>query len=121
VFSLDPKEAKPWAQLVMGDPQARCPGVVLTPAIPSPDSYAKKPQQKPTPNFLLQEFQKLASPEAQILMEWMAGSPAPLTLGVLRLLQGALNQQGNAAQPLAEVLVSGLLESLPGQERVLHE
>jgi Leucine-rich repeat (LRR) protein len=120
VITLDRREAEPWAAMVMGDHQARCPGVVLADAASSTADAGKLPPE-PLPQDLLKGFQQLASPEAQSLMEWMAGSPAPLTLAVLRLLQGALRQQGNTAQPLAEVLISGLLERLPGQNEVQLE
>ena len=123
VISLNPRETRPWAALVMGDRQARCPGVVISPsailnstAPPPPPSMAK-----PCAKDLLKGFLGVASSEAQMLLSWMAGSPAPLTLGVLRLLQGALRQKGNTAQPLAEVMVSGLLERLPSQEGVKFE
>ncbi|MFN9623005.1 MAG: SAV_2336 N-terminal domain-related protein, partial [Cyanobacteriota bacterium] len=123
VISVNPRETRPWAALVMGDRQARCPGVVIPPyallnstAPPLPPSLAK-----PCAEDLLKGFLGVASSEAQMLLSWMAGSPAPLTLGVLRLLQGALRQKGNTAQPLAEVMVSGLLERLPSQEGVRFE
>ena len=121
VISLNPKETRPWAALAMGDKQARCPGVILPPSAHlsrrDPDPLAAKP----SPDELIKSFRGVASSEAQMLLAWMAGSPAPLTLGVLRLLQGALRQDGNNAQPLAEVMVSGLLERLPGQEGVKFE
>jgi Leucine-rich repeat (LRR) protein len=120
VISLDRREAGPWAAMVMGNHQARCPGVVL-PEVASPGVDPGKLPPAPLPQELLKGFQQLASPEAMSLMQWMAASPAPLTLGVLRLLQGALRQQGNSAQPLAEVLVSGLLVRLPGQNEVALE
>jgi len=120
VISLDRREAGPWAAMVMGDHQARCPGVVLA-EVASPGVDLGKLPPAPLPHELLKEFQQLASPEAMSLMQWMAASPAPLTLGVLRLLQGALRQQDNSAQPLAEVLVSGLLVRLPGQKEVALE
>ena len=117
VISLDRREAGPWAAMVMGNHQARCPGVVLAEVA----SHGADPGKLPPaslPQELLKGFHKLASPEAMSLMRWMAASPAPLTMGVLRLLQGALRQQENSAQPLAEVLVSGLLVRLPGQNEV---
>lgn len=120
VISLDRREAGPWAAMVMGDHQARCPGVVLA-EVASPGVDPGKLPPAPLPQELLKGFQQLASPEAMSLMQWMAASPAPLTLGLLRLLQGALRQQGNSAQPLAEVLVSGLLVRLPGQNEVALE
>jgi internalin A len=120
VISLDRREAGPWAAMVKGDHQARCPGVVLA-EVASHDADLGKLPPAPLPQALLKGFQKLASPEAMSLIQWMAASPAPLTLGVLRLLQGALRQQENIAQPLAEVLVSGLLVRLPGQNEVALE
>jgi hypothetical protein len=117
VISLDRREAGPWAAMVMGDHQARCPGVVLA-EVASHDADPGKLPPAPLPQELLKGFQQLASPEAMSLMQWMAASPAPLTMGVLRLLQGALRQHENSAQPLAEVLVSGLLVRLPGQNEV---
>jgi|694.fasta_scaffold18477_2 Leucine-rich repeat (LRR) protein len=120
VISLDRREAGPWAAMMMGDHQARCPGVVLV-EVASHGADPGKLPLAPLPQELLKGFQQLASPEAMKLMQWMAASPAPLTLGVLRLLQGALRQQDNSAQPLAEVLVSGLLVRLPGQYEVALE
>jgi formylglycine-generating enzyme required for sulfatase activity len=121
VISLNPREIRPWAALVMGNHQARCPGIVFPP--PSIVSSKAPPPSmaKPCAEDLLKGFLGVASSEAQMLLSWMAGSPAPLTLGVLRLLQGALRQEGNTAQPLAEVMVSGLLERLPGQKTVQFE
>jgi Leucine-rich repeat (LRR) protein len=120
VISLDRREAGPWAAMVMGVHQARCPGVVLA-EVASHGADPVKLPPAPLPQELLKGFQQLASPEAMSLMQWMAASPAPLTLGVLRLLQGAMRQQDNIAQPLAEVLVSGLLVRLPGQNEVALE
>jgi formylglycine-generating enzyme required for sulfatase activity len=64
---------------------------------------------------LWQEFEKRASPEARELMLAMAASLF-LTLPVLRLLLAVAAPRAFAPQPLAEVLVSGLVRRLPGQE-----
>ena len=121
VISLNPREIREWAALVMGNHQARCPGIVLPPPAILNSKAPTPSMAKPCAEDLLKGFLGVASSEAQMLLSWMAGSPAPLTLGVLRLLQGALRQEGNTAQPLAEVMVSGLLEQLPNQKTVQFE
>ncbi|MFN6339485.1 MAG: SAV_2336 N-terminal domain-related protein, partial [Cyanobacteriota bacterium] len=129
VISLDPSEAAPWAEMVMGNGLCPCQGVVFadpTQWLQKTDSSANAMEaddqlDDPRPEDLLREFHRLASPAARALMDWMAGSPAPLTLTLLRLLQGALRQPGNSIQPMAEVLGSGLLQRLPGQADVRPE
>jgi formylglycine-generating enzyme required for sulfatase activity len=125
VISLDRRELGPWAALVMGEAWARCAGRVLPAAEPEPQLLSRGEQ--PTParaeisdeeaERLWQEFAQRASPEARELMHSMAASLF-LTLPVLRLLLAVLAPQAFAPQPLAEVLVSGLVRRLPGQEGV---
>ena len=123
VISLDRRELGPWAALVMGEAWARCAGRVLP--VAEPQLLGR--DEQPTPataeindeeaERLWQEFAQRASPEARELMLSMAASLF-LTLPVLRLLQAVVAPQAFAPQPLAEVLVSGLVRRLPGQETV---
>jgi formylglycine-generating enzyme required for sulfatase activity len=125
VISLDRRELGPWAALVMGEAWARCAGRVLPAAEPEPQLLSRGEQ--PTParaeisdeeaERLWQEFAQRASPEARELMHSMAASLF-LTLPVLRLLLAVVAPKAFAPQPLAEVLVSGLVRRLPGQEGV---
>jgi formylglycine-generating enzyme required for sulfatase activity len=125
VISLDRRELGPWAALVMGEAWARCAGRVLPAAESEPQLQGRGEQ--PTParaeisdeeaERLWQEFAQRASPEARELMHSMAASLF-LTLPVLRLLLAVVAPQAFAPQPLAEVLVSGLVRRLPGQEGV---
>ena len=123
VISLDRRELAPWAALVTGDGRARCAGRLL-PAAESQDLGRVDPPMAATGEIseeeaerLWQEFERRASPEARELMLSMAASLF-LSLPVLRLLQAAEAPRAFAPQPLAEVLVSGLVRRLPGQERV---
>jgi formylglycine-generating enzyme required for sulfatase activity len=123
VISLDRRELGPWAALVMGEAWARCAGRVLP--VAEPQLLGR--DEQPTPataeindeeaERLWQEFAQRASPEARELMLSMAASLF-LTLPVLRLLLAVVAPQAFAPQPLAEVLVSGLVRRLPGQEGV---
>ena len=123
VISLDRRELGPWAALVMGETYARCAGRVLP--VAEPQLLGR--DEQPTPataeineeeaERLWQEFAQRASPEARELMLSIAASLF-LTLPVLRLLQAVVAPQAFAPQPLAEVLVSGLVRRLPGQETV---
>jgi formylglycine-generating enzyme required for sulfatase activity len=125
VISLDRRELGPWAALVMGEAWARCAGRVLPAAESEPQLLSRGEQ--PTParaeisdeeaERLWQEFAQRASPEARELMHSMAASLF-LTLPVLRLLLAVVAPKAFAPQPLAEVLVSGLVRRLPGQEGV---
>ncbi|MFZ0409827.1 MAG: formylglycine-generating enzyme family protein [Cyanobium sp.] len=125
VISLDRRELGPWAALVMGEAWARCAGRVLPAAEPEPQLLGRGEQPIPAraeisdeeAERLWQEFAQRASPEARELMHSMAASLF-LTLPVLRLLQAVVAPQAFAPQPLAEVLVSGLVRRLPGQETV---
>jgi formylglycine-generating enzyme required for sulfatase activity len=123
VISLDRRELGPWAALVMGEAWARCSGRVL----PAADPHLLGWGEQPTADMaeicegdaerLWQEFAQRASPEARELMHAMAASLF-LTLPVLRLLLAVVAPKAFAPQPLAEVLVSGLVRRLPGQETV---
>jgi formylglycine-generating enzyme required for sulfatase activity len=123
VISLDRRELGPWAALVMGEAWARCAGRVLPVAEPQLLGRDEQPTPATTEindeeaERLWQEFAQRASPEARELMLSMAASLF-LTLPVLRLLQAVVAPQAFAPQPLAEVLVSGLVRRLPGQETV---
>jgi formylglycine-generating enzyme required for sulfatase activity len=123
VISLDRRELGPWAALVMGEAYARCAGRVL----PGAELQLLGRDEQPTSataeineeeaERLWQEFAQRASPEARELMLSMAASLF-LTLPVLRLLLAVVAPKAFAPQPLAEVLVSGLVRRLPGQEGV---
>jgi len=125
VISLDRRELGPWAALVMGEAWARCAGRVLPAAEPEPQLLGGGEQPIPAraeisdeeAERLWREFAQRASPEARELMHSMAASLF-LTLPVLRLLLAVVAPQAFAPQPLAEVLVSGLVRRLPGQEGV---
>ena len=125
VISLDRRELGPWAALVMGEAWARCAGRVLPAAEPEPQLLGRGEQQIPARAEIRDEeaerlwevFAQRASPEARELMHSMAASLF-LTLPVLRLLLAVVAPQAFAPQPLAEVLVSGLVRRLPGQEGV---
>ena len=123
VISLDRRELGPWAALVMGEAYARCAGRVLPVAEPQMLGRDEQPTSataeinEEEAERLWQEFAQRASPEARELMLSMAASLF-LTLPVLRLLQAVVAPQAFAPQPLAEVLVSGLVRRLPGQETV---
>jgi len=124
VISLDRRDLATWAALVMGEAWARCAGRVLPAAKAEPQLLGKNDQLPSTATAeigeeeaerLWQEFEKRASPEARELMLAMAASLF-LTLPVLRLLLAVAAPRAFAPQPLAEVLVSGLVRRLPGQE-----
>ena len=125
VISLDRRELGPWAALVMGEAWARCAGRVLPAAESEPQLQGRGEQQIPARAEIMDEeaerlwevFAQRASPEARELMHSMAASLF-LTLPVLRLLLAVVAPQAFAPQPLAEVLVSGLVRRLPGQEGV---
>ncbi len=125
VISLDRRELGPWAALVMGEAWARCAGRVLPAAESEPQLQGRGEQQIPARTEIRDEeaerlwevFAQRASPEARELMHSMAASLF-LTLPVLRLLLAVVAPQAFAPQPLAEVLVSGLVRRLPGQEGV---
>ena len=125
VISLDRRELGPWAALVMGEAWARCAGRVLPAAESEPQLLGGGEQPIPAraeisdeeAERLWREFAQRASPEARELMHSMAASLF-LTLPVLRLLLAVVAPQAFAPQPLAEVLVSGLVRRLPGQEGV---
>ena len=125
VISLDRRELGPWAALVMGEAWARCAGRVLPAAESEPQLLGRGEQPIPAraeisdeeAERLWQVFAQRASPEARELMHSMAASLF-LTLPVLRLLLAVVAPQAFAPQPLAEVLVSGLVRRLPGQEGV---
>ena len=125
VSSLDRRELGPWAALVMGEAWARCAGRVLPAAESEPQLQGRGEQQIPARAEIRDEeaerlwevFAQRASPEARELMHSMAASLF-LTLPVLRLLLAVVAPQAFAPQPLAEVLVSGLVRRLPGQEGV---
>jgi hypothetical protein len=57
----------------------------------------------------------MASPEAQQLLMAMASSPL-LTLPVIRLLKGAMLPEVTGSLPIAEVLTSGLVARVSGQQ-----
>ena len=123
VISLDRRELGPWAALVMGEAWARCAGRVLPAAESEPQLLGGGEQPIPAraeisdeeAERLWREFAQRASPEARELMLSMAASLF-LTLPVLRLLLAVVAPKAFAPQPLAEVLVSGLVRRLPGQE-----
>jgi formylglycine-generating enzyme required for sulfatase activity len=123
VISLDRRELGPWAALVMGEAYARCAGRVLPGAEPQllgryeQSTSATAEINEEEAERLWQEFAQRASPEARELMLSMAASLF-LTLPVLRLLLAVVAPKAFAPQPLAEVLVSGLVRRLPGQEGV---
>ena len=123
VISLDRRELGPWAALVMGEAWARCAGRVLPAADPHLLGWGEQPIPASAEisdeeaERLWQEFAQRASPEARELMHSMAASLF-LTLPVLRLLLAVVAPKAFAPQPLAEVLVSGLVRRLPGQEGV---
>jgi formylglycine-generating enzyme required for sulfatase activity len=123
VISLDRRELGPWAALVMGEAWARCSGRVLPAADPHLLGWGEQPMadmaeiSEGDAERLWQEFAQRASPEARELMHAMAASLF-LTLPVLRLLLAVVAPKAFAPQPLAEVLVSGLVRRLPGQETV---
>jgi formylglycine-generating enzyme required for sulfatase activity len=123
VISLDRRELGPWAAMVMGEAYARCAGRVLPGAEPQllgryeQSTSATAEINEEEAERLWQEFAQRASPEARELMLSMAASLF-LTLPVLRLLLAVVAPKAFAPQPLAEVLVSGLVRRLPGQEGV---
>jgi formylglycine-generating enzyme required for sulfatase activity len=124
VLSLDPRDLAPWAALAMGDRLACSGGTVLPLADPSqplplpsqavqPDAEINSAQA----NTLWLAFCQQASPEAQRLMRQMAAAPL-LTLPVLRLLLAAELPDQLAPLPLAEVLVSGLVRRINGDNQL---
>ncbi|MFN7677325.1 MAG: SAV_2336 N-terminal domain-related protein [Cyanobacteriota bacterium] len=123
VISLDRRELAPWAALVAGEPRARCAGRVFAmakgldapPAAEAPQ--ADQEMALPAVERLWEEFASRASPEAQELLLAMAASTV-LSLPIMRLLQAAEAPRAFSPQPLAEVLVSGLVRRLerPGKD-----
>ncbi|MFM7642890.1 MAG: SAV_2336 N-terminal domain-related protein, partial [Cyanobium sp.] len=119
MITLDRRELSSWAALVAGEPRARCVGRVLTktgpPAAPAAEEAAGDQElSQAEAESLWQVFESRASPEAQDLLMAMAASPV-LTLPILRLLQAAEAPRAFSPQPLAEVLVSGLVRRLERQ------
>jgi len=120
VISLDRRELAHWAALAAGEPRARSSGRVFAKvAAPasSPAAGASAADQALTleeAEHLWEEFESRASPDAQELLLAMAASPV-LSLPILRLLQAAEAPRAFSPQPLAEVLVSGLVRRLEGQ------
>jgi len=124
VISLDRRELAHWAALAAGEPRARSSGRVFAKvAAPasSPAAGASAADQALTleeAEHLWEEFESRASPDAQELLLAMAASPV-LSLPILRLLQAAEAPRAFSPQPLAEVLVSGLVRRLEGQGKAV--
>ncbi|MFM9089016.1 MAG: SAV_2336 N-terminal domain-related protein, partial [Cyanobium sp.] len=119
MITLDRRELGSWAALVAGEPRARCVGRVLTKTGPPAATAAEEAEgdqelSQAEAESLWQVFESRASPEAQDLLMAMAASPV-LTLPILRLLQAAEAPRAFSPQPLAEVLVSGLVRRLERQ------
>jgi formylglycine-generating enzyme required for sulfatase activity len=124
VLSLDPRELAPWAALVMGDGLARSGGTVLP--LADPGQPLAMPTEAAAPDAsitaedaanLWKVFCRQASPEAQRLMRHMAAAPL-LTLPFLRMLLAAELPELVAPLPLAEVLVSGLVRRITGDNQL---
>ncbi|MEV0000338.1 NaeI family type II restriction endonuclease [Streptomyces sp. NPDC050848] len=104
-----------WAELVAGRPGTQVPGVVATlPTDPSatPPEPAGSALQSFSPEELVLNFRAHASPQALRLAAHLAAGE--LSLPVMRLVQAATEAQPEP-QHLAEVVLSGLLTTVPGR------
>ncbi|MGV9278191.1 NaeI family type II restriction endonuclease [Streptomyces griseosporeus] len=104
-----------WAELVTGRPGTEIPGVVATlaaePAATAPEPPENAPRSR-TPEELVRTFRAHASPGAlRLAAHVAAGDPS---LPVMRLVQAATEERPEP-QHLAEVVLSGLLTTVPGR------
>ncbi len=104
-----------WADLVAGAPGTEVPGVV---AMPAADPSATVPEsgggavEPLSPEERVLDFRAHASPQALRLAAHLAAGE--LSLPVMRLVQAATEQRPEP-QHLAEVILSGLLTTAPGE------
>ena len=129
VLPLDRAGLTTWSAVLMGDCAYASAGVALASgplreqrlrqllgdrdlSAPSP---APEPLNAAQAITRWEAFQSHASPEAQQLMKAMASSPV-LTLPVIRLIKEAMLPEVVGSLPMAEVLTSGLVVRVPGQQ-----
>jgi formylglycine-generating enzyme required for sulfatase activity len=129
VLPLDRDGLATWSAVVMGDSAYASAGVAMSSgplreqrlrqllgnrdlSAPSP---APEPLNAAQAKTRWEAFQSHASPDAQQLMKAVASSPL-LTLPVIRLIKEAMLPEVVGSLPMAEVLTSGLVVRIPGQQ-----
>jgi formylglycine-generating enzyme required for sulfatase activity len=112
VISFDHHELLSWASLVTGDPRFSCTGRLFS--LPFTELQSFEPKTCAAQD-LWKVFIQRASPAARQLLLAMATSPL-LTMPVMRLMLASVAPEAFSPQPLAEVLLSGLVHRLPDQE-----
>ena len=118
VLSCDPDSLQSWSAVVLGDPRRRIAGFRLP--RPQPWSPANTVEgTAPEPLQQWQRFAELASPQGRELARLLAAAPV-LTLPVMRLVKQALMAGDQTPLAMAEVLLGGLLQRIPGQQAALH-
>ena len=140
VVTSDVQDLTRWSLMVAGDRRAVTPGFLLPQrggSIPRAKSYEQLAEERARQNFddggeadfnvvyaqalealardRTQRFLALASPAAQRLIMLLAAAPV-ITLPVVRLIRDAMFEQAQSPLPVAEVLLSGLLQRLPEQD-----
>ena len=118
VLSCDPDSLQSWSAVMLGDPRRRIAGFRLPRAQPSAtstsgDGAPLEPLQQ------WQRFAELASPQGRELARLLAAAPV-LTLPVMRLVKQALMAGDQTPMAMAEVLLGGLLQVIPGQQNPKH-
>ncbi len=118
VIPLDHAALAPWSAVVMGDTGYACGGVAL-PEHRRRERLAERlgMEQPQTPQQRWDSFCANATPQAQRLLMVMATAPV-LTLPVIGLLKEAKVHGSSTPLPIAEVLMSGMLQRLPDQAAV---
>ncbi|MFN9621687.1 MAG: SAV_2336 N-terminal domain-related protein [Cyanobacteriota bacterium] len=117
VITVEGQAMAIWAAMAMGDSEMAATGILLAPASERQQqlkTFLAPPVQSraddtATARKLWEEFQTDASPQAQRLLMVMAAAPV-LTLPIIRLLMEAKVSNATNPLPMAEVLVSGLLQ-----------
>jgi len=101
MLSLEPHALADWAQFVMS------PRLLDHEAVTLAGDSAEGQADTRSPRDRIATFRSIASPEAFALLRLLAAAPA--TLPVMRLLLQSMRGT-HSAQPLAEVMLSGLLQ-----------
>ncbi|MFM1800437.1 MAG: hypothetical protein RLZZ117_2715 [Cyanobacteriota bacterium] len=116
LLTLEDASLAPWCALLLGlgarSHAAAClpvpwPAIQITPGEPVADETVEERAQRRVRSFV----QRSSGPAERLLR--VLGAAPVLTLPVMRLLQEAMGQEGGVL-PLAELLLSGLIQRLDG-------
>jgi formylglycine-generating enzyme required for sulfatase activity len=119
VIPLDRASLAPWSAVVMGEAGHACGGVALPGLARCAERLAERLAEEPprAPEERWARFCASATPQAQRLLMVLATAPV-LTLPVIGLLKEAKVHGTSSPLPVAEALMSGMVQPLPDQEDV---